>query len=175
MSKDLWLVFAVSLLATPGFAQTKLERATSKAYDQLAKGKPVEAVKTLTKAAATSGAEGYVALGRLHERVGNLDKAGAAYKKAAEVATPAYKPDALAQLSTFTLRTGTGMQALRIANIAISLRASATTWAARARAQVRREFGPLALNSADKAVALDASNAMAYLARGEARGCPVAC
>ena len=64
---------AILLVAVPAMAQSKLDQAIAKAYEQLQKGKPEEAVKTLSKAAEGAGAEGQVALARLHERLGNLE------------------------------------------------------------------------------------------------------
>jgi tetratricopeptide (TPR) repeat protein len=162
------LLLVPAILASPAWAQSKLEKAIEKAYKKVEEAKPDDAVKELTKAAEEVGAPGYVALGELQERLGNLDAAGAAYTQATQVATPAYKPDALAHLANFTLRLGTGREALRIANMAVEAGESATTLAARARAQVRSEDAPGALETADKAVGLDASNTMAQIARGEA-------
>jgi len=52
--------------------------------------------------------------------------------------------------------------------MAVEAGETATTLAAKARAQVRSEPVPAALETADKAVTLDASNALAQIARGEA-------
>ena len=158
----------LGLLATPVWAQSKLDKAIKKAYEKVADGKPDDAVKELTKATKDGGAPAYVALGQLHERLAQLDEASAAYIQARDVATPAYKPEALAILSRFTLRRGTAKKALLIANMAVQAGETASTLAARARAQVRSEDAPGALETADKAVALDGRNAMAHLARGEA-------
>ena len=162
------LMLIPAFLATPARAQSKLDNAIKKAYEKVEDGKPEDAVKELTKAVKEAGAPAYVALGELHERLGNLDEAAAAYQQAVDAATPAYRSDALARLSTFTLRNGTGREALRIANMAVDAGESATSLAARARAQVRSEDAPGALESADKAVGLDPSNALAQTARGEA-------
>jgi tetratricopeptide (TPR) repeat protein len=158
----------LGLVATPVWAQSKLDKAIKKAYEKLEDGKLDDAVKELTKATKDGGAPAYVALGELHEHLGNLEEAGAAYKQATQMATPGYKPDALATLANFTLRLGTAKDALLIANKAVEAGETANTLAAKARAQVRREDGPGALETADKAVSLDASSPMAHLARGEA-------
>src|SRR3990172_10164190 len=50
---------AVALLTGPALAQSKLDQAIAKADEQLRKGKPEEAVKTLTKAAEQAGAQGH--------------------------------------------------------------------------------------------------------------------
>ncbi len=168
MKKIPIVLLILGLVATPVWAQSKLDKAIKKAYEKVADGKPDDAVKELTKATKDGGAPAYVALGQLHERLGQLDEASAAYIQARGVATPAYKPEALAILTHFTLRRGTAREALLIANTAVQAGETAATLAARARAQVRSEDAPGALETADKAVALDGRNAMAHLARGEA-------
>ena len=168
MKKMSLALLILGLISTPVLAQSKLDKAIKKAYEKLEDGKPDDAVKQLTKATKDGGAQAYVALGQLQERLGHLDEAGAAYAQARDVASPAYKPDALAHLANFTLRRGTAREALLIANMAVQAGETATTLAARARAQVRAEDAPGALESADKAVALDGRNAMAHIARGEA-------
>jgi tetratricopeptide (TPR) repeat protein len=162
------ILLILGLVATPAWAQEKLDKAIEKAYEKLEDGEPEDAVKELTKVTDDVGAPAYVALGRLQERLGHLEEAGAAYKQARQEATPAYRPEALATLANFTLRTGTAREALALANAAVEAGETATTLAAKARAQVRNEDGPGALATADKAVSLDASNAMAHVARGEA-------
>jgi tetratricopeptide (TPR) repeat protein len=156
---------ALVLIAGPALAQSKLDQAVSKAYDQLQKGKPEDAVKTLTKAAGEAGPEGQIALGRLHERIGDLDAAAAAYAQARSAGGGA---DVLAAVAAFTLRTGTGKEALQIAREAVARGATAPALAAEARALVRSEDGPAALLAADKAVAADGSSVVAHVARGEA-------
>ncbi len=125
-------------------------------------------MKELTKATKDGGAPAWVALGELQERLGSLEAAGEAYTQARQVASPADKPEAVARLANFTLRVGAAKDALLLANIAVDAGETATTLAVKARAQVRSEDGPGALETADKAVALDASNALAHVARGEA-------
>jgi tetratricopeptide (TPR) repeat protein len=158
----------LGLVASPVWAQSKLDKAIEKAYEKLEEDKPDEAVEELTKATKDGGAPAWVALGKLQERLGNLEGAGEAYTQARQVATPAYKPEATAFLANFTLRSGTARDALLLANIAVEAGETATTLAVKARAQMRSEDGPGALETADKAVALDASNALARVARGEA-------
>ena len=168
MNRMPFALLILALVATPVWAQSKLDKAIEKAHEKIEEGKPDDAVKEVTKAAEDAGAPGYVALGQLNERLGRLENAGAAYKQATELATPAYRPEALAHLANFTLRVGTGREALRIANMAVEAGETATTLAARARGQVRSEDAPGALETADKAVGLDPSNVMAQIARGEA-------
>jgi tetratricopeptide (TPR) repeat protein len=168
MKRTLAALGAFALLASPSFAQSKLDQAVAKALEQVQKGKPEEAVKTLTKAAAEAGAEGQVALGRLQERLGNLEAAGAAYAQARATATGASRSVILADVANFTLRTGTGKNALAIANEAVQAGATPEALAAQARALLRTEDGPAALAAADKAVAAGGSTAIAHIARGEA-------
>ena len=79
MKRVLAALAAVAFLAAAAAAQSKLDQAIAKAEEQLSKGKPDDAVKTMTKAAADSGAEGQVALARVQERGGHLDAAAEAY------------------------------------------------------------------------------------------------
>ena len=118
MNRTLAALLAVGLLAGPAVAQSKLDQAIAKAEDQVAKGKPDEAIKTLTKAAAEAGPEGQVALARLQERVGNLDAAAAAYDQAKSAG--ASNPDVLAAVANFTLRHGKAQDALAIAKQAVA-------------------------------------------------------
>ena len=166
MKRMLAALAVLAVLASVAAAQSKLDQAIQKAYDQLQKGKPDDAVKTLSKAAAEAGPEGQVALGRLQERVGNLDAAEAAYTQARQAAGAS--ADILAAVAEFTLRTGTAKEALDIAKKAVAAGATADALAAQARALVRSEDGPGGLVAADKAVAAGPSSAIAQLARGEA-------
>jgi len=163
MKRFLAAVAVLAFLALPAAAQSKLDQAIAKAYAQLQKGKPEEAVKTLTKAAGEAGPEGQLALGRLQERIGDLDAAAAAYGQAKGGGA-----NALAAVANFTLRTGTAKDALAIARQAVAAGATPEALAAEARALVRSEDGPAALVAADKAVAAGPSSAMAHVARGEA-------
>ena len=170
MKRMLAALAVVAFLAASSFAapqQSKLDQAIAKADEQLVKGKPDEAIKTLTKAAAEAGAEGQLALGRLHERIGDLEAAAAAYEQAKGSAVGPARADALAAVVNFTLRRGKATDALAIAKQAVEAGATPAALAAMARAQVRMEDAPGALATADKAVAAG-SNAMAHVARGEA-------
>ena len=94
-----------------------------------------------------------MALARLHERIGDLDAAAAAYDQASRRARRP-TPNALAAVANFTLRDGTGKEALR--DRATGGRGRSDRRGPRrrgARAQVRSEDGPGALETADKAVA----------------------
>src|SRR5574341_484229 len=137
MKRTLAAVAALAFLASVGSAQSKLEQAVAKALEQVQKGKPEEAVKTLTKAAAEAGAEGQIALAGLHERLGNLDEAQAAYNQAKAPASGPGRADVLAPVANFNLRKGSGKDALAVANEAVAASASANALAAQARALVR--------------------------------------
>jgi tetratricopeptide (TPR) repeat protein len=162
-----WLV-AAALITPPVRAESDLDKAARRAHEQLEKGRAEDAVKTLTKAAEKAGTPGYLALGRLEERLSHLDEARAAYERAEALASPATRPDALVALATFTLRAGTGHQALVLAEQAVEAAATATTLAAKARAQVRAEDATGALETADQAVSTDPRSSLAHTARGEA-------
>jgi tetratricopeptide (TPR) repeat protein len=168
MKRVLAALAAVALLAAAAAAQSKLEQAIAKADEQLAKGKPEDAVKTLTKAVADAGAEGQVALGRLQERIGNLDAAAEAYGQAKTSASGPGRADIFAAVANFTLRRGKAADALAVAKQAVEAGATPAALAAMARAQVRMEDGPGALATAQKAVAAGSSSAIAHVAHGEA-------
>jgi tetratricopeptide (TPR) repeat protein len=159
---------ALALLAPVCFAQSKLDQAVAKALEQVQKGKPEDAVKTLTKAASEAGAEGQVALAQLHERLGNLDEAQAAYDQAKATASGPGRADILAAVANFTLRKGTCKDAHAIATQAVAASPTANALAAQARALVRCEDGPGALAAADKALATGGSSTLAHVARAEA-------
>ncbi|HSD67754.1 MAG TPA: hypothetical protein VLF95_13695, partial [Vicinamibacteria bacterium] len=168
MKRVLASLTAVALFVAPAAAQSKLDQAIAKAEEQLAKGKPEDAVKTLTKAAAEAGAEGQLALGRLHERIGDLEAAAKAYEQAKGSAVGAARANALAAVANFTLRRGKAADALAVAKQAVEAGPTPEALAALARAQIRMEDGPGALATADKAVAAGTGNAIAHIARGEA-------
>jgi len=168
MKKVLAALAAVAFLAAAAAAQSKLDQAIAKADEQLAKGKPDDAVKTLSKAAAEAGAEGQVALGRLQERVGNLDAAAEAYNQAKASASGAGRADILAAVAEFALRKGKAADALAVAKDAVAAGATPASLAALARAQVRMEDGPGALATAQKAAAAGSNSAIAQIALGEA-------
>jgi tetratricopeptide (TPR) repeat protein len=168
MKRVLAALAVVAFLVAPAAAQSKLDQAVAKAEEQLLKGKPEDAVKTLTKAAAEAGAEGQIALGRLHERIGDLEAAAKAYEQAKGSATGAARADALASVANFTLRRGKATDALAVAKQAVEAGATPAALAALARAQVRTADGPGALATAEKAVAAGSGSAIAHVARGEA-------
>jgi len=140
------------LIAAPLFGQSKLDKAIEKASEQVDKGKPDDAVKTLTAAAEDSGADGYLALARLQERLGHPDEARAAYDRAKAVATGGQRADVLAAAATFTLRNGSGADALDLAKDAVAAGETASTLAVRARAELRTGPAGPALQSAEDAL-----------------------
>jgi tetratricopeptide (TPR) repeat protein len=168
MKKSLVALVFFGLLAGSAVAQSKLDQAIEKAQEQLQKGKPEDAIKTLSKAADQFGAEGQVALGQLQERIGNLEEAKNAFAQARSSATGPSRSSVLAAVANFTLRTGTGKDALAIAREAVAAGATPEALAAEARAQVRSDDGPGALVTADKAVAAGPTSAIAHVARAEA-------
>ncbi len=169
MKRSLAALVVLGLLATIAIAQPpKLDQAIAKAEEQLQKGKHADAIKTITKAASSAGAEGQVALARIQERVGDLDAAAAAYEQARATATGPAKADVLAAVAGFKLRRGKAADALAIAKQAVEAGATPAALAALARAQVRMQDAPAALATAGKAIAADTSSAAAHEARGEA-------
>jgi tetratricopeptide (TPR) repeat protein len=166
-------VIAFGLLAAPALADRKLDEAVAKAEDQLQKGKPEDALKTLTKLTEQNpSGEAFVALARLQERLGNLDDAAATLAKAkdASPAGPA-RAEVLAAWAGMDLLRGTGKDALAHATAAVEqVKASptASALAALARAQARNQDAASALLTAEKAVAASPNGALAHEARGEA-------
>lgn len=168
MKRLLAVALAAPLLAAPlALADQKVDEAYAKASEQIAKGKPEEAEKTMQKVVNSNpGPEAFVAQGRILEQVGKLDEAGAAYAKGADVGTGAPKAEAMATHAFHMLRTGPAKAALARAEQAVQIAATPGTLAVLARAQARVEPAK-ALETADKAVAAG-SNADAHQARGVA-------
>jgi superkiller protein 3 len=166
-------VVALGLLAAPVLADRKLDEAVAKAEEQLQKGKPEDALKTLTKLTEQNpSGEAFLALARLQERLGNLDDAAATLTRAkdASPAGPA-RAEVLAAWAGMDLLRGTGKDALAHATEAVEqVKASPTpsALAALARAQARNQDAASALQTADKAVAASPTSALAHEARGEA-------
>ncbi len=164
---------AFGLLAAPVHADRKLDEAVAKAEEQLQKGKPEDALKTLTKLTEQNpSGDAFVALARLQERLGNLDDAAATLTRAkdASPAGPA-RAEVLAAWAGMDLLRGTGKDALAHATEAVEqVKASPTpsALAALARAQARNQDAAAALQTADKAVAASPTSALAHEARGEA-------
>jgi tetratricopeptide (TPR) repeat protein len=171
MKNSCAVILAFGLLATPALADKKLDDAVAKAEDQLKKGKPDEAEKTLEKAVSQAPSpEGYVALSRFEERLGNWDKAGQALAQATQAASgnPSLQAQALAAQSAFALQRGTGKDALAQADAAVRAESNADSLAALARALARTGDATTALATADKAVAAGATSGAAHAARGDA-------
>jgi tetratricopeptide (TPR) repeat protein len=163
------VVLALGLLAVPALADKKLDDAVAKAEEQLQKGRPDEALKGLQRAVQGSpSVEGWLALSRFQERLGNLDEAAKSAAAAVGVATtPAAKAEALAAQSSLALLTASGKDAHTQAQEAAAGGTPAGL-AALARAQVRVGDAQAALQSAEKAIAAGATSAAAHEAKGEA-------
>src|SRR5262250_998714 len=118
-----WIVVLL-FAAAPAFADKKLDDAVAKAEDQLQKGKPEEAIKTLQKAADQANtAEAYLALARFQERAGTMDDAAAAVTKAAQLAQSAdaaTKAEVFAAQASLELQKGSSKEALAAAEKAVA-------------------------------------------------------
>jgi len=167
------VILAWGLLATPALADKKLDDAIAKAEDQLQKGKPEEALKTMQKVVSQqeSSPEAQLEMSRFQERLGNLDDAAASLAKATQLAAsapPALQSRIFAAQATFALHRGTGKDALAHADAAAKAEASAGALAVLARAQARVGDAATGLATADKAVQASATSGEAHAARGEA-------
>jgi superkiller protein 3 len=171
MKKIATALTIVGLIATPALADKRLDDAVARAEDQIQKGKPEEALKTMQKVASQqpTSPEAHLALARVQQRVASIEDAAASVAKAAQLATagPA-KAEALAALSGIDLMRAPGKDALAHAEQAVQAEATPAALAALARAQARVQSGTTALQTADKAVAAGATSADAQEARGEA-------
>ena len=165
--KKLTAIAVLVLAGAPLLADQKIDEAVAKATEQLQKGKPEEALKTLQKLVSQNpGPEAQLHLGRFQEKMGSLDDALATYAKGAEGTGPA-KADSLAALAGLQLRTGPAKTALATAEQAVQTQSNPNTLAALARVQARLD--PVkALATADQAVAAGATAAIAHEARGVA-------
>jgi tetratricopeptide (TPR) repeat protein len=165
----------LGLLGAPLFAQDskKIDDAVRKANEQLAKGKPEDARKTLEKLRDQfpSSADANGALGDLLTRMGEFEAAGAAFEqgvRATAASSAEEKSKALAHLANFELRTKAGKDALAHAEQAFRAAPTPFTQAALARAQARVGDGPSALKSAEAAVQGAPQSAGAYEALSRA-------
>lgn len=165
MKITLYAMVAAALLAAPAFADQKVDEAVAKANDQLQKGKPEEAVKTLQKLGP--GADAQLALARFQEKLGNLDEALTAYNNAAAAAAGPAKAEALGALALLEMRTGPAQAALPHAQEAAQLAASGDTLGVLARVLTRIDPAK-AMQTADQAVAAGPSSAAAHDGRGAA-------
>ena len=164
-------VILTLLAGGPALADKKLDDAVAKAEDQLQKGKPEEALKTIQKLAGTQTAEAQLAVGRFLERFGNYEEAAAALAKGQELAASApasLQAQIRATLAEQALARGPAKTALGHAQEAVKLEATPEHLALLARAQARAYDVAGAVQSADKAVQAGAANALAHEARGEA-------
>jgi superkiller protein 3 len=161
----------LSLIATPARADRRLDEARAKAAEQLSKGRPEEALKTLQKLVGQSPtAEAYTELGRLQERLGELDEADTCLKKAVELSSAAPGParaDALAALASLELRNAAGRDALAHAQEAVKVQPTVTSLALLARTLSRTGNAAAAREAADRALQSGAAAAEAHDANGE--------
>ena len=158
--------------ALPAGADKRLDEAAAKAEQQLARGKPDEAVKILQKAAAQArrDPEAQYALAKLLMRLGRQDDAGAALARAGELAVaapPAVRARIFTERSAFALRSGTVREALDFGRAAVEAAAGAQSLAALARA-LARAGDPAAREVASRAVSADPSLLEAHVAHGDA-------
>jgi tetratricopeptide (TPR) repeat protein len=170
--KSVTLALILGLAAVPALADKRVDDAVARAEDQIKKGKPEEALKTLQKLVQQApGPESQLALARIQVRAATADEALASAKLAADAAssaTPDVKAQVLAGVANVELALGARKEATTHAQAAVQAQASADALAAVARAHAASfEAGP-ALDSAEKAVAAGATSAYAHLARGEA-------
>jgi len=172
MKKTGAAIVALVLAATPALADRKVDEAKAKAGEQIAKGKPDDALKTMQKLVGQNPtAEAYTELGRVQDQLGDLDEAVTSLKKAVELSAGAGGPAraaALAALAGLELRTASARDALAHAEEAAKLHPSPTTLAALARAQARVGNTAAALQTAEQAVQAGAASADAHEAKGEA-------
>ncbi len=170
MRRTAWAVGILAFAAATAFADKKLDDAVAKAEEQLQKGKPDEALKGLQKTVQSApSTDGYLALARFQERLGQFDEAGKTLTAAVGAASaPAAKSEALAAQSSLDLVIGTGKEALGHAQEAVKAQESPAALAALARAQIRVQDPASALAAADKALAAGATSAVAHEAKGEA-------
>lgn len=168
--KQVLLLFVALLAAAAPAAQSKIDQAVQKAEEQIAKGKPEDAVKTVSKVVEQNpaSAEAHLALARLQEKLGNLDEAATALARGRDATSGAGRADVLAAIASLNLSTGTAKDALAHAKQAVELASTPATLAILARAQARAQDATAALQTADKAVAAGPTSALAHEARGEA-------
>jgi tetratricopeptide (TPR) repeat protein len=159
----------VALLAVPAHADRKLDEAVAKAQEQLQKGKPEEAIKTMRKIASQSdqGTEAQIKLAEFLERVGEKEEALDTLKSASQAGSGTGKAETLAALSMLEIRMGPARAALAHAEQATQLASTPRTLAALARVQARLD--PVkALETAEKAVAAGPNDPDAHFAMGAA-------
>lgn len=168
-----WVLVALGLAAAPAWADRKVDEARAKADEQLQKGKPEEAEKTLRKLAdqMPTSPEAHSALTQLLMQLNKVDEAATSAQKAVEVSSAApaeAKAHALATMATLDLMRGSGKDAVKNANQAVQLAPTPANLAVLARAQVRAHENSAALQSGEKAVQGAASAAASHEALGEA-------
>jgi superkiller protein 3 len=170
MKTTLSMAAALSLLAGPALADKKLDEAIAKAEEQLAKGKPEEALKTLAKEVEKNPSTlAHTALANFQIRLAMCDEAVVNADRAVQMAAGAggtVKGQAHATRAAVALRCGSGKDALAQAEEAAKADPGPPTLAVLARAYARVGDAAKALDAAEKAAA--GNGAPAQEARGEA-------
>jgi tetratricopeptide (TPR) repeat protein len=187
--KTRWMaavVVGLAMAAGSAWADKRLDDAVAKAEEQMRKAKDLrdkspdeadramqDAIKTIQKVADqdAQNPEARLALGKVLLRAGKRDDAGAAFAQAVKLAPASPGPmqaSILATAADFDLLHGSGAQALADADAAVKAEANAETLAVLARAQARAADPALALQTADRAIAVGAAVGAAHQARGEA-------
>jgi tetratricopeptide (TPR) repeat protein len=165
MKMILRATMAAALLAGPVLADQKLDEAIAKANEQVEKGKPEDAIKTLKKQG--DGPEAQMALGHLQVRLGNLDDALAAYNTAVAGATGATKAKALGDLALLSLWTGPAQTALGYAEQGVQAASNPESLGILARILTRVDPAK-ALKTAEQAIAAGPTSAAAQDGYGAA-------
>jgi tetratricopeptide (TPR) repeat protein len=174
MKTTCWVLVALGLVAAPAWADRKVDEARAKADEQLQKGKPDEAEKTLRKLAdqMPTSPEAHAALTQLLMQLNKVDEAATSAQKAVEVSSAApaeAKAQALATMAALDLMRGSSKDAVKNANQAVQLAPTPANLAVLTRAQVRARENTAALQTAEKAVQGGASAAASHEALGEAQ------
>ena len=180
------VVVGLVMAAGSAWADKRLDDAVSKAEEQMRKAKDLrdkspdeadraiqDAIKTIQKVADqdAQNPEGRLALARILLRAGKRDDAGAAFAQGVKLAPASPGPmraSIFAAVADFELLHGSGAQALADADAAVKAEANAETLAILARAQARAADPALALQTADRAIAVGAAVGAAHQAKGEA-------
>jgi len=168
-------LFAVALLlSAPSWADEKLDKEMGKAFKDISKGNAEKAIQRMEKYARKNpSGDSYISLAEIQQRIGTIDGGGIeaaaqSASMAARVAKGPARAHALAVLTSYDLRRGTGADALKHATEAVSIQENAETLAALARAQVRVQNLEGGLATAEKAVAKGSRSGAAHVAHGAA-------
>lgn len=164
------LALLTLLLASPAMADKKVDDAVAKAEEQIAKGKPEDAVKSMQKLVSQmpGSIEAQLALSKIQQRTGDMNGAKTTLANAVQSASGPARADALAAQVEFSLRYGSGKDALESAKQAVQSQPTPAALAALALAQARVGDFATALQTAEQAVQASATSAAAHEARGTA-------